>query len=107
MPDFYRRPIAIDLFAGAGGFSLGIEQAGFDVALAVEHDPVHAAVYAFNFPHSKVVCADIAKLSGLNIKQALSEWAVEHRQHSNWNGEIDLVFGGPPYNNNNKIFYLM
>ena len=96
MPDFYRRPVAIDLFAGAGGFSLGIEQAGFDVALAVEHDPVHAAVYAFNFPHSKVVCADIAKLSGLNIKQALSEWAVEHRQHSNWNGEIDLVFGGPP-----------
>ncbi|MDY7015535.1 MAG: DNA cytosine methyltransferase, partial [Cyanobacteriota bacterium] len=44
------RPVAIDLFAGAGGFSLGVEQAGFDVAIAVENDPVHAAVYRFNFP---------------------------------------------------------
>ena len=35
------RPVAVDLFAGAGGFSLGIEQAGFDVLVAVEYDPVH------------------------------------------------------------------
>ena len=33
------RPIGVDLFSGAGGLSLGFEQAGFDVVAAVEVDP--------------------------------------------------------------------
>lgn len=90
------RPVAIDLFAGAGGFSLGIEQAGFDVAVAVEQDPIHAAVYTFNFPHTRVLCADIAKLSGQEIKDAVGKWASHNGQQTDWGGEIDLVFGGPP-----------
>jgi len=88
--------VAIDLFAGAGGFSLGIEQAGFDVAVAVEQDPVHSAVYAFNFPHSQVLCVDIATLQGEQIQEALGEWARAKGQHDSWGGSIDLVFGGPP-----------
>lgn len=78
-----RRPIAVDLFAGAGGFSLGIEQAGFEVAIAVEYDPVHAAVYSYNFPQTKVLCRDVTNLDVGEIRQAVG-------------GEIDLVFGGPP-----------
>ena len=35
--------VGLDLFAGAGGFSLGMKNAGFQVAGAVEHD-VHAAL---------------------------------------------------------------
>ncbi len=49
------RPVAVDLFAGAGGMSLGFEQAGFDVCSAVEIDPIHACVHHFNFPRSAVM----------------------------------------------------
>jgi DNA (cytosine-5)-methyltransferase 1 len=92
------RPVAVDLFAGAGGFSLGIEQAGFDVLVAVEHDPVHACTYSFNFPLTRVVVADISKISGDVIREAAT---YAYRSHypqaiSSWDGRIDLVFGGPP-----------
>jgi DNA (cytosine-5)-methyltransferase 1 len=93
--DNQRRPVAIDLFAGVGGFSLGIEQAGFDVAVAVEEDPVHAAAYAFNFADTEVCCADITTLSVEAIRKAAREWI-----RVGWGGSgddrIDLVIGGPP-----------
>ncbi len=98
MTNIYRRPVAVDLFAGAGGFSLGIEQAGFDVLVAVEYDPVHAATYAFNFPLTEVLCANASTLSAQEIKEAVTRgWASHHPQSGwEWNGQIDLVFGGPP-----------
>lgn len=44
-------PIGIDLFAGAGGFSLGMHQAGFDVVAAVEWEPNAATTYMHNLAH--------------------------------------------------------
>ncbi|NEP62795.1 MAG: DNA cytosine methyltransferase [Symploca sp. SIO2G7] len=93
-PNQPRRPLAIDLFAGAGGFSLGIEQAGFDIAVAVEQDPIHAAVYSFNFPHTRILCQDVAQLSAQYIQKAAEKWATDNRLPGN--NQIDLVIGGPP-----------
>lgn len=44
-----RRPLAADLFAGGGGLSLGLERAGYRVALSADSDPVARETHAHNF----------------------------------------------------------
>jgi DNA (cytosine-5)-methyltransferase 1 len=44
----YSRPIAFDLFAGCGGFSLGFMQAGWEIVGAVEWDPHATITYLCN-----------------------------------------------------------
>lgn len=80
------RPRAIDLFSGVGGFSLGLEQAGFDVLAAVERDPVHALAHHYNFPGTATICAD---MSALMPKALLDSVDLEP-------DELDLLVGGPP-----------
>ena len=80
------RPIGVDLFAGAGGLSLGFEQAGFDVAAAVEIDPVHCAVHKYNLPGTATIPLPIEALSGADILEAAS---IAGRR-------VDCVFGGAP-----------
>jgi DNA (cytosine-5)-methyltransferase 1 len=81
-----KRPIGVDLFAGAGGMSLGFEQAGFEVAAAVEYDPVHSATHEFNFPNCAAVCRSVADIDGQYIRK---------NSHIG-NRKVDVVFGGGP-----------
>ncbi len=80
------RPIGIDLFAGAGGLSLGFEQGGFDVVAAVEIDPIHSAAHKFNFPQCAVLPQSVKTLTGAEIRKAARIGKKK----------VDVVFGGAP-----------
>jgi len=58
-----QRAVGIDLFSGCGGMSLGLEASGFDVAVAVEFDAIHALIHHLNFPYTHTICQDINHLN--------------------------------------------
>lgn len=74
---------AVDLFAGAGGFSAGFEMAGFHVALAVEIDAWACDTLRFNHPQCRVVQDDITKYQAKNVRELCPE-------------APDVIIGGPP-----------
>lgn len=80
------RPVAVELFAGAGGLSLGFEQAGFDVVAAVELDPIHCATHEFNFPNCATICADVSQIGGDDVRKRAK---LGRRK-------VDVLFGGAP-----------
>lgn len=85
-----QRPVAIDLFSGAGGLSEGLLAAGFDVAVAVEKHPHAALTCAFNHPNTKVICDDITRINRTN--DCLKSFVEERTGSTN----VDLVAAAPP-----------
>lgn len=78
------RPIAVDLFCGAGGLSMGLETAGWAVAAAVDHDPYAVETHRHNFV-------------GLSLDLDLSTASARDTFVHLFNGiPVDLVAGGPP-----------
>lgn len=76
----------IELFAGAGGLALGVEQAGFTTLGLVESDKDACETLKKNRPEWNVICDDIANVSAMDLG---SLFHVEK-------GELDLLSGGAP-----------
>ncbi|HYF80522.1 MAG TPA: DNA (cytosine-5-)-methyltransferase [Symbiobacteriaceae bacterium] len=77
----------VDLFAGAGGMSLGLTQAGFRPAVAVEVDEWACETYRVNhpdLPRSNVLCGDIRKMDPNEARTLMNA------------ARPDMVVGGPP-----------
>lgn len=81
-----RKLSAIDLFSGAGGISLGLEAAGYDVLFANDIDSASAQTHRLNLPKTHFHHGSISELSG---NQILTETGLAE-------GELDLLIGGPP-----------
>lgn len=75
-------PRVLDLFAGAGGFSLGFKAAGFNVVGANEIDAWASDTIRSNFPEETVLSGDIRNISDNDFRRYF--------------GEIDIIIGGPP-----------
>jgi DNA (cytosine-5)-methyltransferase 1 len=84
------RPTVVELFAGAGGLMLGLEQAGFRALVANEVHAHPCMTLRRNFPDVPVVESSIRDLSGRDLLRAAG-FTGRRRMP-----EVDLVAGGPP-----------
>ena len=98
MPKKTKKPTLIDLFAGCGGLSLGLEYAGFEPVFVNELNRDAMESYLLNrerFGHDlrdpRRHCFDITEVTK-TVRRANELAAALKREH----GEIDLVAGGPP-----------
>lgn len=80
------RLTTIDLFAGAGGLSEGLREAGFRSLYANEIHPTYAATYRANHPETHVESRDVREVRASDVRSMLGLQK----------GELDLLAGGPP-----------
>lgn len=76
---------AIDLFSGCGGFSLGMEKAGFDILAAIDFNEEAIKVYRENISKtSQVLCKDLTQFPPEDLAEIIKT------------DKVDVIFGGPP-----------
>src|SRR4051794_17220733 len=78
------KPTAVDLFCGAGGLSLGLERAGFDVLAGADSDPWAVRTHDANLGGMSW-CGDLSDPS--ELINTLRVWGLQR---------VDLVAGGVP-----------
>ncbi|HFI0634177.1 TPA: DNA cytosine methyltransferase [Streptococcus suis] len=94
-------PYAIDLFCGAGGFSEGILQAGFDIIFSSDKSPMVEETYTNRHQQLGLVdgvdthfeLADIKELTSDKIFQSINSLKYGNIFER---GTVDVIFGGPP-----------
>ena len=87
----------IELFAGCGGFSLGLQKAGYNVLLSAEIDKIACETLKLNkrFHNSEILNCDLTNLSGFELKEK-----SEIRK-----GDKLIIPGGPPCQPFSKAAY--
>lgn len=78
------KPVAIDLFSGGGGLTVGLKAAGFSVCAAVEYDEVAATTYSENHPEVVMITRDIRTVTAEEIVRCSPT------------NKIDLIAACPP-----------
>ena len=73
----------VDLFSGAGGFSLGFKNTPIKIALAIDINHSAARTYSVNFTDTIVIEDDIRNITGYEILKIVGN-------------KIDIVIGSPP-----------
>lgn len=94
-------PFAIDLFCGAGGFSEGILQAGFDIVFSSDKSPMVKETYTNRHKQLGIIegkdthfeLADIKDLTADSIFEKINSLRYEENFEFK---SIDAIFGGPP-----------
>lgn len=76
--DGLRRPrgqalVAIDLFAGAGGFTEGAERAGTHVSFAINHSRPAIGFHSLNHPHTTHCCEDVFTFDFVAVRPILEK----------------------------------
>lgn len=77
---------AVGSFSGAGGSSLGLKWAGWEILAAVEFIPEAATTYRANFPEVQLFQKDIRELKIGEVLDAIGMVS----------GELDMFEGSPP-----------
>jgi DNA (cytosine-5)-methyltransferase 1 len=80
------KPIAVDLYSGAGGLSEGLKASGFDIAAAIDFNHAAALTYQANHKDTKFIEADITQLE---VRNFLKNTGLTC-------SDINLIAGGPP-----------
>ena len=92
-----RKLNALDLFAGAGGFSLGMEKAGINVIASIEFNPQIAETYKFNHSNTHLIVGDISDVAASKEDPISSSSShIISEIFSKKGVECDVIFGGPP-----------